>query len=78
MTVPIGLQAERFRLRGRDPGADVVARLKQNVHAQQAETELNLIAARLEQQYPETNKNRRVRVDAAARKVCRRCAPTAC
>jgi predicted permease len=62
VTVPIGLQAERFRLRGRDPGADVVARLKPNVSPQQAETELNLIAARLEQQYPESNKNRRVRV----------------
>ena len=29
---------------------------------QQAETELNLIAARLEQQYPESNKGRRVRL----------------
>jgi putative ABC transport system permease protein len=62
VTVPIGLQAERFRLRGNNPGADVVARLKPHVSQQQAETELNLIAARLEQQYPETNKNRRVRV----------------
>ena len=62
VTVPIGLQAERFRARGADPGADVVARLKPNVSVQQAETGLNLIAARLEQQYPESNKNRRVRV----------------
>jgi predicted permease len=62
ITVPIGLQAERFRARGADPGADVVARLKGNASQQQAETELNLIAARLEQQYPESNKGRRVRV----------------
>jgi len=62
VSVPIGLQAERFRVRGRDPGTDVVARLKPNVSEQQAETELNLIAARLEQQYPESNKGRRVRL----------------
>ena len=62
ITVPIGLQAERFRLRGRDPGVDVVGRLKPNVSEQQAETQLNLIAARLEQQHPESNRARRVRV----------------
>ena len=62
VTVPIGLSAERFRLRGRDPGTDVVARLKPDVSEQQAETELNMIAARLEQQYPESNTGRRVLV----------------
>jgi putative ABC transport system permease protein len=60
ISVPIGLSAERFRLRGADPGIGVVARLKPNLSEQQAETELNLIAARLEQQYPESNKGRRV------------------
>jgi putative ABC transport system permease protein len=62
VTVPIGLQAERFRGRGRDPGVDVVARLKPNVSRRDAETELNMIAARLEQQYPESNKGRRALV----------------
>jgi putative ABC transport system permease protein len=60
VTVPIGLSAQRFQLRGRDPGADVVARLKPTVSQQQAETELNLIAERLEEQYPQSNKGRRV------------------
>jgi len=63
VTVPIGLQAERFRARGADPGVrPVVARLKPGVSVQQAGTELNLIAARLEQQYPESNKGRRVMI----------------
>jgi putative ABC transport system permease protein len=60
--VPIGLQSERFRVRGADPGADVVARLKANVSPRQAETELNVIAAHLERQYQESNKGRRVRL----------------
>jgi putative ABC transport system permease protein len=61
VTVPISLQAERFRTRGADPGVrPVVARLKPGVTRRQAETELNLIAARLEQQYPQSNKGWRV------------------
>ena len=62
VTVPIGLQAERFRLRGRDPGVNVVARLRPDVSEQQAEAELNMIAARLEQQYPQSNAGRSARV----------------
>src|SRR5262247_586966 len=62
VTVPFGLSTERFKSRGSDPGTDVVARLKPNVSQQQAEADLNLVAARLEQQYPDSNKGRRVRV----------------
>ena len=59
VTVPIGLSAERFKTRGADPGITVVARLKPNTSQQQAETELNVIYARLEQQYPNSNTGRR-------------------
>lgn len=59
VTVPIGLSAERFKTRGADPGISVVARLKPNTSQQQAETELNVVYARLEQQYPESNTGRR-------------------
>jgi len=61
--VPLGLSAERFRLRGRDPGVGVVARLKPAVSIAQAEGELNAIAERLEQAYPETNTGKRVRLE---------------
>ncbi|MDQ3687842.1 MAG: ABC transporter permease [Acidobacteriota bacterium] len=62
VSVPIGLSADRFRLRGKDPGILVVARLKPEVSLTQAEAELNTIAARLEQQHPDTNAGRRVRI----------------
>src|SRR5215510_13388593 len=60
VTVPFGLQTQRFSRRGADPGTDVVARLKPHVLQQQGEADLNMVAARLEQQYPATNKGRRV------------------
>src|SRR4030095_3911576 len=59
VSVPIGLSAERFRARGADPGIAVVARMKPNVTREQAETEINVLYARLEQQYPESNSGRR-------------------
>lgn len=63
LTVPIGLQTERYSARGRDPGIEAIARLKPGVSTEAANAELNTIAARLEQQYPESNNGRRVRLD---------------
>jgi len=59
VTVPIGLQADRFKTRGADPGISVVARLKPNASLKQAESELNLIYTRLEQAHPQSNTGRR-------------------
>jgi len=59
VSVPIGLSADRFKARGADPGINVVARLKPNMSAQQAEAELNVIYSRLEQEYPASNTGRR-------------------
>ena len=59
VTIPIGLSAERFKARGADPGINAVARLKPNVSLEQAETVLNVIYARMEQQYPDSNTGRR-------------------
>jgi predicted permease len=59
VTIPIGLSAERFKARGADPGISAVARLKPNVSLAEAETELNLIYARMERQFPESNTGRR-------------------
>ena len=59
VTVPIGLSAERFKARGSDPGISVVARLRPDMSQQQTQSALNVIYARLEQQYPNTNTSRR-------------------
>ena len=63
VSVPIGLSNERFSARGRDPGISTVARLNDGVSIEAANAELNTIAARLEQQYPDTNKNRRIQLE---------------
>jgi putative ABC transport system permease protein len=69
VSVPIGLSAERFKLRGKDPGITAFARLKQGASLDNANAELNTIAARLEQQYPDTNTGRRVRIESLRESV---------
>jgi len=69
VSVPIGLSAERFKLRGKDPGITAFARLKQGTSIDSANAELNTIAARLEQQYPDTNTGRRVRIESLRESV---------
>ncbi len=55
---PVGQLADQPFLRQRDnhPGLRGIARLKPGVSVEQARTEINAIAERLEQQYPDTNK----------------------
>ena len=76
VSVPIGLSAERFKLRGKDPGVVVIARLKPNVTIEQAQAGLNTIAARLEQQYPESNTGRRVRIESLHESIVRDSRPS--
>lgn len=76
VTVPIGLSAERFKLRGKDPGIVAFARLKYGTSIGTANAELNTIAARLEQQYPDTNTGRRVRIESLRESVVGDIRPT--
>ena len=76
VSVPIGLSAERFKLRGKDPGISAFARLKQGTSIDNANAELNTIAARLEQQYPDTNTGRRVRIESLRESVVGDIRPT--
>jgi putative ABC transport system permease protein len=71
VTVPIGLSAARFTLRGKDPGVVAVARLGPGVSREQAQAGLNTVAERLEQQYPDTNTGRRVRIETLHESIVR-------
>jgi hypothetical protein len=63
--LPVGpLFAESsWQKRDNHPGLFGLARLKPGVTLERARTDLDVIAVRLEQQYPESNKTRRVQID---------------
>lgn len=63
--LPVGPYSAEFSWQKRDnhPGLFGLARLKPGVTLEKARTDLDVIAVRLEQQYPESNKTRRVQID---------------
>src|SRR5689334_22059618 len=64
MYVPVGQLADQasWKQRGNHPGLYGVGRLKPGVTIQQADADMNTIAANLEKQYPDTNPGNRVRL----------------
>jgi putative ABC transport system permease protein len=63
--ISLGRQADQRSLMQRDnhPGICAIGRIKNGVTMGQAKADLDTIATRLEQQYPDSNKTRRVYVD---------------
>jgi putative ABC transport system permease protein len=63
MWVPVGQLSDQpsWKERGNHPGLYGVGRLKPGVSFEQAEADLNTLAANLEKQYPDTNAGNRVR-----------------
>ena len=59
---PLSANAD-WQQRGNHPGLYGVARLKPGVTFEQARAAMDAIAVRLEQQYPESNKTRRVQIE---------------
>jgi putative ABC transport system permease protein len=55
--LPLGLFVSTFPPRGTHPGLTAVGKLKTGVTVQQAMADLDTVARRLEQQYPESSKN---------------------
>jgi len=64
MWVPVGQLSDQpsWQSRGNHPGLYGVARLKPGVTFEQADADMNNIAANLEKQYPDTNTGNRVRL----------------
>ena len=69
--VPLGPLLSQFGYQDRDshPGLEGVARLKPGVTLAQARAEMDTIAKRLEQQYPESNRENRVQLEPLLDKV---------
>ncbi len=61
--VPIGLAEERFKERGMHPGIYVLGRLKPGITQEQGRAEMDTIQARLGQQYPDSNADRRIHLE---------------
>jgi predicted permease len=63
--LPVGpfSAAPSWQMRDNHPGLFGLARLKPGVTLEKARTDLGVIAARLEQQYPDSNKTRGVQID---------------
>jgi putative ABC transport system permease protein len=64
MWVPVGQLSGQasWQARGNHPGLYGVARLKPGVTKEQAEADMDIVAANLEKQYPDTNTGNRVRI----------------
>ncbi len=60
--VPIGIFSERMMERGNHPGIYSVAKLKPGVSLEQAATDMDAVAVRLEEQYPQSNTGNRVSI----------------
>ena len=74
--MPIGLSAERFKLRGKDPGIVAFARLKQGTSIGNCERRAQHDRRSTQQQYPDTNTGRRVRIESLRESVVGDIRPT--
>jgi putative ABC transport system permease protein len=61
--LPVGPFSANWQQRDNHPGLWGLARLKPGVTLEKARADLDVIAVRLEQQYPESNKARRIQID---------------